>query len=419
MDEALQQSTPEGRFKGVLSTVGYAIKEALGGSKGLGFVTLRQLADLAKDKLPVVERYVDTVHRMITRRNQMSFEAAEIAQDIRKWAAKNQKAADEMFGIAHEATVHGVDPDKDFVSLVKAAERRIDYIKNIAQGHKMTTEQRNEIKELTADIANEPRRRRKHAALKRKFDKLPEEAKKHYRTMRDNYKQRHDQYIELLVKQIENADIDGGVKRKRIAELRSLYEIQEVTAPYFPLARFGNYHITAIDENGEKRFMMFETEKQQQDVLRSLRQQGFEAKPGYKFDDSTGLQGAGIGFVSDLMGKIDDTSLSDIKKEELKDTIYQMYLNALPSRSMRKQYIHRKKTQGWSNDALRALATNMMKSAYQLARLEYSDELTKNAAEAKKIADESGSNQAGRYAEELMKRHEWVMNPTHSKIAQD
>lgn len=285
-------------------------------------------------------------------------------------------------------------------------------------GDTLTREQAGEIRQLNADINNEPRRRAKHAALKREFDRLPEEAKLHYRTMRDTYKQRHDEYRRLLEQTIETAISDQQVKRRRIAELKTQFELQAVTAPYFPLARFGAYYLSAVDEHGEKRFMMFDSEKAQQDTLKKLKAQGFDARGGYKFDDSTGLDGAGIGFITDLTAKVDDSSLSDVKKEELKDTIYQLYLAALPSRSMRKQFLHRKKTKGWSNDALRALASNMMKSAYQLARLEYSDALSRKVTEAKKAARDSGNNQAGRYAEELVKRHAWVMNPTHSRTAQ-
>ncbi|CZF79751.1 PLxRFG domain-containing protein [Grimontia marina] len=421
-DEAIQKvgqgETVQVRFKSALSAIGMAVKGVAGGRLGLGAVSLRQLADLSKDTLPMVKTYVDTVHRMLTRRNQMAFESAEIAQHIRKWAAKNKDAADQMFGLAHDATVEGVDPDKPFVSAEEAIQRRIEYLENVNEGSHKTKAQMDEIRELRRDLQNEPRRRAQHARLKTQFDALPEQAKAHYREMRDNYKQRHNEYKQLLEQQIMNAEIDGRVKKKRIAELRSMFDLQEVNAPYFPLARFGDYWLSAMDESGEQRYMMFDSEAEQRAMAKRLREKGFEVSTGYKMEGNPAINGASLSFVTDLMNKIDDTSLNVLKKDEIKDSIYQMYLQALPSRSMRKQFIHRKKVKGWSNDALRAMASNMMKGAYQLARMEYSDELTKQAAEAKKAATISGNNQAGRYAEELMKRHEWVMNPTHSKAAQ-
>ncbi|WP_407330542.1 PLxRFG domain-containing protein [Enterovibrio sp. 27052020O] len=421
-DQAIQQvgkgDTAQTRFKSALSAASLAVKGVLGGKLGLGAVSLRQLSDLSKDTLPMVKTYVDTVHRMLTRRNQMAFESAEIAQDLRKWAGKNQDAADKVFEMAHDATVEGVDPDKAFVSAEDAITRRIEYLENVNEGSHKTKAQMDEMRQLRKDLINEPQRKAKHAELKAEYDKLPEQAKVYYRSMRDNYKRRHDDYRQLLEQQIQSADIDGRVKKKRIAELRTLFELQEVNAPYFPLTRFGDYWLSAVDENGEQRYMMFEKEKEQQATAEHLRKQGFSVSTGYKMEGNPAINGASLSFVTDLMHKIDDTTLNDLKKEEIKDSIYQMYLQALPSRSMRKQFIHRKKVKGWSNDALRAMASNMMKGAYQLARMEYADELTKQASEAKKAAEVSGNNQAGRYAEELMKRHEWVMNPTHSKAAQ-
>lgn len=422
MDEVLSQMdtepTAQGRMKRALSATATAVKGALGGSKGLGAVSLRQLADLAHDKLPQIKTYVDTVHRMMERRNQMAFESADIAQNIRKWAAKNKPVADELFNVAHEATVEGVDPAEQFVSAAGAIENRIRHIENVAREDRLTNSQAEELRQLRNDLKDEPRRLRKHIDLRKRFDKLPKEAKQHYRTMRDNYKARHNDYRTLLEQQIENADIDNRVKKKRLAELRSLFELQEVNAPYFPLARFGDYWVSAIDENGENRFLMFESEAEQKATSEKLKEKGFEVRSGYKMEGNPAINGASLSFVTDLMGKIDESSLNDEKKALIKDQVYQMYLQALPSRSMRKQFIHRKKTKGWSNDALRAMAENMMKGAYQLSRMEFADELTKQATEAKKVAEQSNDNQTGRYAEEMMKRHEWVMNPKHSIAAQ-
>ncbi|PWI35372.1 hypothetical protein DI392_00655 [Vibrio albus] len=426
IDEALAQDTPKERFTGVLNAISRGMKwakeskagGAIRGDIGLGAITLRQLADLAKNKLPQLSQYVDTVHLMLTRRNQLAFDAHDMADAIRKWAARNRKHADEMFDIAHLATVEGVDPEQPFKSAKETIEKRIQHLELVNQGSHKTNEQMNELKELTNMLKDEPRRKKKHAQLKKRFDKLPEEAKHHYRAMRDKYKERHDLYKRLLEEQISSAAVDGRIKKARIADMKSQFELQEVMAPYFPLSRFGDYWISVADGNGERRFMMYESEKQQQEAKKKLESQGYDVFSGYKLDKDPRMEGASLGFVVDLMSKVEEAKLNEVKKAELKDAIYQMYLQALPSRSMRKQFMHRQKVKGWSNDALRALAENMVKGSYQLARLEYADELTRLASETAKTAGNSGDNQASRYSNELMKRHEWVMNPKHSVIAQ-
>lgn len=131
---------------------------------------------------------------MLSRRNQLAFDAHEMADSIRKWMARNRKSADEMFDVAHWATVEGVDPDLEFKSAKEAIEKRIQHLENVNEGSHKTNEQMSELKELRNMLVGEPRRQQKHAALKRRFDKLPEEAKQHYRNMRDKYKDRHDLY---------------------------------------------------------------------------------------------------------------------------------------------------------------------------------------------------------------------------------
>lgn len=98
------------------------------GSKGLGAITLRQLADLSQSQLPSVQHYVNTVHQMLTRRNQWAYEAGEMAQRIQKWASKHQQTADTLFDIAHLATVDGVDPDGAFVSAKAPLEKAIRHL---------------------------------------------------------------------------------------------------------------------------------------------------------------------------------------------------------------------------------------------------------------------------------------------------
>ncbi|MCE0495785.1 PLxRFG domain-containing protein [Vibrio salinus] len=426
IDEALEQITPKERFEGVTTAIGRAVKKAvqskaggaIKGDLGLGAVTLRQLSDLANHKLPQVKNYVDTVHKMLTQRNQLAFDAHEMANFVRKWAARNRKAADEMFDVAHLATVEGVDPDKEFKSAKETLEKRIQHLEKVNEGSHKTNEQMAELKELRNMLEGEPRRMRKHAELRARFYKMPKEAQHHYREMRDKYQQRHQLYKNLLEEQIQHAEIDNRIKKQRIAELKAQFELQEVMAPYFPLSRFGDYWISTTDRNGEKQFRMYESEKDQQIAKKKLESSGYQVLAGYKLEKNPAIEGASLSFVSDLMNKVEESSLNELKKGELKDTIYQMYLQSLPSRSMRKQFMHRQKVKGWSNDALRALAENMMKGSYQLARLQYSDELTKHVSDAIKVAGNSGDNQSSRYANELLKRHQWVMNPTHSKAAQ-
>ncbi|WP_306199829.1 PLxRFG domain-containing protein, partial [Campylobacter jejuni] len=95
------------------------------------------------------------------------------------------------------------------------------------------------------------------------------------------------------------------------------------------------------------------------------------------------------------------------------------YLESMPDLSTRKRFIHRKGTSGYSKDALRVFSSHMFHSAHQMARLKYGlelQELVNNTVDQAKEADDQ--TKAMTLANELSKRHDWVMNPTGSKVAQ-
>jgi N12 class adenine-specific DNA methylase/predicted RNA methylase len=70
-------------------------------------------------------------------------------------------------------------------------------------------------------------------------------------------------------------------------------------------------------------------------------------------------------------------------------------------------------------DALRVFSSHMFHAAHQMARLKYGlelQELVNNTVDQAKEADDQ--TRAMTLANELSKRHDWVMNPTGSKVAQ-
>ena len=60
----------------------------------------------------------------------------------------------------------------------------------------------------------------------------------------------------------------------------------------------------------------------------------------------------------------------------------------------------------------------MMKGAYQLSRLERMDDLSESMEVMREAASKSGNNFRSELYNEMLKRHEWVMNPKHSAISQ-
>ena len=81
---------------------------------------------------------------------------------------------------------------------------------------------------------------------------------------------------------------------------------------------------------------------------------------------------------------IESTSLAGTDAmEKLKDAVYQVYLQTMPERSFRKQFIHRKGVTGFRTDLLRDVAASTSKMAVQLARVKYSPLLRNSISQAR------------------------------------
>jgi len=129
--------------------------------------------------------------------------------------------------------------------------------------------------------------------------------------------------------------------------------------------------------------------------------------------------GVGRGFMADLFETLDKTNAG----EELIDSISQLYLAALPDLSWAKHGIHRKGTPGFSQDARRAFAQNMFHGARYLAKLRYADRLQTNLDNMQEhIASKSDtadydSVKAQQVVDEMVKRHDSMMNPQTNPIS--
>lgn len=417
--------TLENIYSKKAGTIVDTIKDWLLGNKfvtaarenSLALLTLRQLSEVAKKYLPQIKDYVDVVHKMMTDRNVMAEKAADFVDEWQAWASKNKKEADELANVMHDATLAGVDPSKPFVSAIDNINKRIRLLEDKARSRPGdgTAQWVKEIEALKKQKLQEPRRKKDWLKLKPRFDALSPEAQRLFQGVRDEYQTRSREFHKVLEQRIENAAMDGRIKKMLLAELRLEQESQEIDL-YFPLARFGNYYIDAADPNGERVYLMFESEREQKRTAENMKKEGFKIEKQGRTLDKRFDQGANISFVNELMQSIDGISMNDKKSGEVRDAIYQTYLQHMPDRSIRKQYIHRKGVSGFSNDAIRAFADRMMKSSYQLARLKHQDDLTMLMDEMEKSA-KTGNERAIIY-NEMSKRHDWVMNPKNSAISQ-
>ena len=213
-----------------------------------------------------------------------------------------------------------------------------------------------------------------------------------YQLAKDAYKETFEKYQRLLKEHILSASLNPETQRKLIAMVTRQYQEANQLKVYFPLMRYGKFWISVgkgdkapffmretaqerdvllaeiiadrNDPNGEIKDSRGETELMQDGELRI----GNELKEGYKHLAGTTQE------LKDLFSLVDEMENSQ-DTTQLKDGIYQLYLMTQQPGTLRRKFLRRKGTLGYSEDAFRNFITSQASSANQLARFEFNPKL--------------------------------------------
>lgn len=289
---------------------------------------------------------------------------------------------------------------------------------------RMLEQARADVKRLEKDEVGAQKALEGLALLNRRFAGLPDAAQRVYRKARDDYRAHFGQVRDALAERLARAGQDAETVRR----LKERFD-NELGGVYFPLARFGDYLVVVKDADGNSANVsraetLSEAEKLR-DALKADFGPGFKVSPVMKSRDYIRSRDAvGSGFMRELGEAVGMLDLDPAQRARLNDTLTQLYLNSLPDTSWAKHGIHRKGVPGFSDDARRAYAQNMGSGANYLAKLRYADRMAEQLdvmqdfVDGRKYEEGFDQRQLQRVADEMRKRHEAVMNPNPSKLAQ-
>jgi len=343
-------------------------------SWALGALTRDQLADIYGKEMPEVADFDHVVQEMDQARNIIAEKADAI---IERWRKLPAKTADALAGIMHSATLEQFDPDLKTRDEVQTPEQSI----------------------LVKDWAA-----------------LSPEAKQVYRDVRDRYQATLVQLRNGLSKRAERT---GAMATA--AEIRLQFDKYLAEGPYFPLARFGDLILIA-DKHEQRIVEAFESSAAREKRARQLRITGWKTKLTAKKTYSAATDGPAGEFVGDVLKLVGGLDIEAKEKAALMDSLNQLAIGALPDQSYRRHFAHRKGTEGYSQDAMRAFASSMQHVAHHVARVTHGDELTLLlAAMNKRIAEATGdvdTTVQQQVANELAKRLDLMLAPnTHPVTA--
>lgn len=409
------------------------------------------LKRVAKD-IPALGEYADIKLKMDTFRDEWHALTDKLAQRWQKYRAKNAAENSQLMQIMHESTLAQADPSEKFESRLNGADLKILRDKKISS---------DEWQQANKKAMDESAREKEWTRLSAEFQKLSPEGQALYRDVRDLYSKLANTQEAIIVANLEKAMEfrikeaqrefedemqainDEGLKgedrekaitaakkkldnarrrdawnrRARVNQLRQEFESNRLAGPYFPLARFGDYFVTARNKktNEIEVFSRQETPFQQSRVAKELRKQGFEVETGLISKTAELRKQVPAEFVA----RIEDILKGLPAAKETQDQVWQLYLERMPDMSLRKNRIHRKGRAGFEEDALRAFASHMFHGAHQTARMKFAMDLQDQLDEAKRQTKYTRNpTRSGLVLEQAEKNHQYVMNPTSNRIAQ-
>lgn len=409
------------------------------------------LKRVGKD-IPALGRYADVKLQMDTLRDEWH---AKTDQESQKWlkyrVSKPQENA-ELMGLMHDSTLAQVDPSKDFQSILNAID--LTALREKKRGDPAWDE-------ANQKAQDDAKRKEEHGKLRERYNAMSPEGKQIYNRVRDLYSRLADAQEQAIIDNMEKAmDIrsrqvrrkfedemqritDEGLKgkdkedaiaaakkalnnglrkdawnrRARINQLRSEFESNRLAGPYFPLARFGDFFVTARKKgSGEVvSFSRTETAFAQTRLRKQLEKEGYDVETGI-VSKSNDLRKQ---VPADFVARIEDLLKGIEGTQQTQDQVWQLYLQTMPDYSLRKSRIHRKGRAGFEEDALRAFASHMFHGSHQLARMKYSMELGDLIDQAEREAKRTRSPvRSGLVVEQARMNHDYVMNPTSNRISQ-
>jgi hypothetical protein len=272
---------------------------------------------------------------------------------------------------------------------------------------------------------------------------LGPEGQRVYKRIRDHFDGLSKYLSKLLDDQVASSTSNLVDQANLMKKIRAVFEQGGKINPYFPLVREGDFWLS-MGSGSTRTFFMAETAAERDNAAREFAADQLlrganetEAQWNKRIDDKLGELTADGTFetgdniralrekpysqgsnkmLTDVFNAIDNTDLGSAEaNSELKDAIYQAFLETMPDQAFRKQFIHRKGVAGFRVDVLRNVAHTSAKMATQLARIKYSPML-RNALSA---AEDSirGRPQFEPFVNEMKERVDAAIAPKQQSTA--
>lgn len=287
-----------------------------------------------------------------------------------------------------------------------------------------------EVMSVATDIRVDPDVDPRSPKLTKLFADLGPEGQRVYREVRDYNVRMLQLYTSLLDAQIQDTNLSPEAKNALMAQIKKQFETEKKITPYFAFVRNrGPYWLRVRLGSAPSEFYMLGSIVERDAVAAKIaEQQGKTAEEMYsdgEFDSGDSIEslrrtGDTIGLsdaLKSIFGVIDNMKdVGPAEKENVKNSVYELYLMTMPEQSFRKSFIARKDTVGYSTDVVRAFSTSALRFANQIPRIKYSQKLRNSlTAGRKSLEGNPDKPKLERFVNEMDKRVGEELSPNVAK----
>jgi len=265
--------------------------------------------------------------------------------------------------------------------------------------------------------------------VKKDYETLDPDSKQAFKLVVAEYKSLFEKLKKTIEGKINNltgedgSPIDQGTKNKLKSQIFSKLFEKAKLEPYIPLVRKGQYWLAfdVFDEkfNKEERVVMaFESINQRRRAVKRL-QSGYGVNNIESFEKPSQYNRAyknppSTSFMAEML-KVLDGSKTKIP-QETRDSLLQLFIEALPESSFAKSFAKREGTLGYNQDIIYGLKTKGYDLARQVEKIRYADLFRKEIDRLLDMKVDRDSTK-GAIIESLIERGRFAMNPPPDALA--
>lgn len=219
-----------------------------------------------------------------------------------------------------------------------------------------------------------------HRQLETKYNALSPEAKESYQSIRKVMDDQFTEVVSALRRLVDRVEPDPNARRDRHTQIDKM--IGKTRGPYFPMSRFGDYVTIAKNAAADGRSIVqhFDTAAEQERGRQEMIRSGIkpDAIVMTLRSENRLQQEVSTPFVESIRTAIDNTIDDPTQRAAMTQALNELVIRALPAASGAKNFIRRRKVEGYSTDAARSIADSVLRAGRYVANLNFSPDM--NAA---------------------------------------